>query len=468
MDEKLRQEIANFRYGLIAPVVTRKLSSGEQAVMLREIASHVYDIPYSKTERVSLRTLERYIQAYRKGGWDALLPSQRADKLQCKQIAPDVLAKAITLKQENPTRSVRQIIAILELARFVEPGTLKESTLSKQLRRRGMTRKALEKGANTRFRRFEADYRNACWQGDVQHTLYLPHPEQPGKKKMAYLVVFLDDYSRYVVHGQFYFEERVPRLEDCLKKAILKHGIPELIYVDNGAIYSSHHFARICGRLRTELKHTRPGRPQGRGKQEKFFRFVDLSFVPEAYDLIEQGKIQTLADLNRFFTAWLEVAYHQKVHNTFKQRPADRYHKCEHPIRHIPPHELVEIFLLEETRTVDKTNCVSLVGTFYEIIGVIAGDKVQLRFDPYDMSVVQVWKEGKRLEDAKKMELLSFERAKAKELTEKSLPPEPEATPKTGLNFVELAYNEYLAEQKKKSDHGFSSLLKLEAGARHD
>lgn len=287
MDEKQRQEVANFRYGLIAPAVTRKLNPGEQAVLLREIASYTYDIPYSQTKKVSLRTLERYLKAYRENGWEALLPSVRADKLQCKQIAPDVLEKAISLKRENPTRSVRQVMAILELARFVEPGTLKESTLSKQLRRRGMTRKALEKSEQGTFRRFEADYRNACWQGDVQHTLYLPHPEQQGKKKMAYLVVFLDDYSRYVVHGQFYFEERVPRLEDCFKKAILKHGIPDMIYVDNGAIYSSHHFARICGRLRIELKHTRPGRPQGRGKQEKFFRFVDQSFVPEAYDLIE-------------------------------------------------------------------------------------------------------------------------------------------------------------------------------------
>lgn len=456
MDEKQRQEIANFRYGLIAPVVTRKLSPGDQAVILREIASHTYDISHSKTQTVSLRTLERYIRAYRQGGWEALLPSERADKLQCKQIAPDVLTKAIALKQENPTRSVRQIIAILELARFVEPGTLKESTLSKQLRRRGMTRKVLEKGTGERFHRFESDYRNACWQGDVQHTLYLPHPDQPGKKKMAYLVVFLDDYARYVVHGQFYFEERLPRLEDCFKKAILKHGVPDRIYVDNGAIYSSHHFARICGRLGTELKHTRPGRPQGRGKQEKFFRFVDLSFVPEAYDLIEQGKIQTLADLNRFFTAWLEIAYHQKIHNTFKQRPADRYHKCDQPIRHIPPHKLVEIFFMEETRSVDKTHCVSLMGISYEVKGVMAGEKVQLRFDPYDLSAVQVWKEGKQLEDAKRMKIRSWDHSEAKEPKDG---PSSQATPQTGLNFVELAYNEYLAEQKRKSEQGFSTLF---------
>ena len=459
MDERQRQDLANFRYGLIAPVVTRKLNAGEQAVLLREIVGHTYNIPHSQKRKVSLRTLERYLKAYREGGWEALLPSVRADRLTSKQIPSDVLEKAIALKQECSTRSVRQIMAILELARLVEPGMLKESTLSRQLRRRGLTRKALAKGPDSTFHRFEADHRNACWQGDVQHTLYLPHPEQKGKKKMAYLVVFLDDYSRYVVHGQFYFEERVPRLEDCFKKAVLKNGLPVLVYVDNGAIYSSRHFARICGRLRIELKHTKPGRPQGRGKQEKFFRFVDQSFVPEAYDLIEQGKIQDLADLNRFFTAWLEVAYHQKVHNTFKQRPADRYHKCAHPLRRIPPHELVEIFLLEETRKVDKTNCIALMGMTYEVEPGLVGEKIELRFDPYEMSVIQVWKDGRRRQDARMLQKRSMMDAQPDQST---APAQPESKPKTGLNYVELAYEKYLSEQKAKARQGFCNLLKDE------
>ncbi|GAX89815.1 DDE-type integrase/transposase/recombinase [Effusibacillus lacus] len=454
MDETKRQEIANFRYGLIAPLVNRKLEPGQQAELLREAASHTYDIPYSSETKVSIRTLERYLQAYRKGGWEALKPSPRADKLQSREIAEDVLQKAMDLKREQPGRSVRQIIAILELAQFVEPGTIKESTLSKQLRRRGLTRKALLQSEANTFRRFEAEYRNACWQGDVQHTLYLPHPDQPGKKKMAYLVVFIDDYSRYVVHGQFYFEERVPRLEDCLKKAILKHGIPEMIYVDNGAIYSSRHFERICGRLGTQLKHTKPGRPQGRGKQEKFFRFVDQSFVPEAYDLIEQGKIQTLTDLNRFFSAWLEVAYHQKVHNSFKQRPADRYKKDEHPIRTIPPHELADVFLLEETRKVDKTGCISLLGQIYEVDAAYAGQTVQVRFDPYDLTEIQVWKDGKRQENARPLRVRSLSSDKRQEE-----PASPQSPPKTGLNYVELAYEEYQRQTRQEQSGTLQELM---------
>jgi len=210
-----------------------------------------------------------------------------------------------------------------------------------------------------------------------------------------------------------------------------------MIYVDNGAIYASHHFERICGRLGTQLKHTKPGRPQGRGKQEKFFRFVDQSFVPEAYDLIEQGKIQTLADLNRFFSAWLEVAYHQKVHNSFKQRPVDRYQKDGHPIRMLPPHELAEVFLLEEARKVDKTGCISLLGYTYEVETKLAGSRIQVRFDPHDLDLIQVWKDGARYENAKPLKLRD-PRQKAK----KAEPEAAEKPPKTGLNYVELLFEE--------------------------
>lgn len=72
MNDHQRQAIANFRYGLIAPLVSRKLENGEQMALMREIASHVYTAPDGQPKRVSLRTLERYVQAYRH---DLFLPS---------------------------------------------------------------------------------------------------------------------------------------------------------------------------------------------------------------------------------------------------------------------------------------------------------------------------------------------------------------------------------------------------------
>src|SRR5690606_6613693 len=97
----------------------------EQMALMREIVSHEYETPSGQRRKISLRTLERYLKAYREGSWEALLPSVRADKLTTREIPEDVLAKAIALKQEQPGRSVRQIIAILELAAFVSPGAVK-------------------------------------------------------------------------------------------------------------------------------------------------------------------------------------------------------------------------------------------------------------------------------------------------------------------------------------------------------
>ncbi len=53
------------------------------------------------------------------------------------------------------------------------------------------------------------------------------------------LFAILDDYSRYVVQAQFYWDEKLPRLEDSLKKAILRWGIPEQFYCDEQA-FSRH------------------------------------------------------------------------------------------------------------------------------------------------------------------------------------------------------------------------------------
>jgi len=245
MDERTRQEIANFRYGLIAAIVSRPdLAPGEQMQLLREIASRGYKIPGSDKTRISIRTLERFLALYRKGGLEALMPIPRKDIGLSQRIPEEVLAKAVALRKERPERSVEQIIRILEWASEVEPGILRPSTLSRHLNRLGLSRKEVLDDQQER-RRFGATDINCLWQGDCQHTLYLPDPVNPAKKRKVYLIAWVDDYSRYLPAARFYWEEKLPRLEDCLKRAIIRCGAPEKIYVDNGAIYSTHHLKRI-------------------------------------------------------------------------------------------------------------------------------------------------------------------------------------------------------------------------------
>lgn len=433
-NQQRREEIALFRYRVIAEVVAERNGSARQRLMA-EVARRQHDIPYSNRARIGKRTLERWVKAYLDHGLPGLEPAERSDAGQGHAIAPEVVAAAAALRREKPECSVRQIIETLELAGTVPRGVLKRSTLSEALTRIGCTRQVLMR-KHTTYRRFQEEHRNRSWQGDVQHTLMLPHPALPGRSRKAYLLAWIDDFSRNL-YGQFYFEEKGPRLEDCLKRAILRYGIPQKIYVDNGAIYSSKHLERVCARLTIRLTHSRPYRPQGRGKIEKFFRFVDQSFVPEAQALIRTGELRTLEQLNELFWAWLDVAYLNRVHGVTKQTPRERFEQDTEPLRRIDPAALREAFLWAEDRSVDKTGCFSLHGNAYEADSGLARQRVLLRYDPYDLSQIQVWHEGKRYPDAVPVQLRR-ERHKGVE------PPEPVPVP-TGLNYLTLAKQQHAA-----------------------
>lgn len=440
MNQNHEDQVAAFRYGLIAPIVCRQtpLLPGELKAYMEEVGKQAYDIPGSTRQQVSVRTLERYLSLYRKGGYEALKPQPKSSKGST-MISAAVLQKAVELRKERPERSVEQIIFLLEEHSVVPRGSVAYSTLARQLRQAGATRKVLQE-KRTGYRRFEAEDAHVIWQADFQHTLYLPDPKNPKRMKKALLFTILDDYSRYVVQAQFYWDEKLPRLEDSLKKAILRHGVVEQFYCDNGAAFSSIHLARICGKLGIQLSHSRPYRPAGRGKVERFFQFVDTSFKPEAYQQIEAGYIRTLDELNRAFAAWLDGYYHIRKHGGTGIPPKTRLHNSQRKPTRISATELTDIFLWEEERTVDKTGCVSVEGNQYEVSLDLVKCRILLRYDPFDLSMIQVWYKGKRYEDATTIDLTRPYHRRVK-------PDEPER-PKTegGLSFFQAA------EQRRRSE----------------
>lgn len=407
MELNLPQKIAAFRYGLIAPIVSRQtpLTPGELKVYFEQVCELSYEIPGSETRsQMSVRSLERYLSAYRKGGWDALVPKTRTDKGN-HRLSQAVLDKAIALRKERPERSVDQIVFLLEENGDAPVDTLAPSTIARHLRKAGASRRELLNSQERGHRRFESEFAHQMWQADFQHTLYLPNPNDPGKRKKALLFAVIDDYSRVLVHAEFYWDERLPRLEDSLKKAILHYGVPEKLYVDNGAVFSSDHLKRICGRLGINLAHSRPYRPAGRGKIERIFQFIDTSFVPEAYALIENGAIQSLQQLNDALHDWLSGYYHLRKHGSTGQAPKERLATCTVQTKRFSIEDLTEVFLWEEERKVDKASCVSLLGNSYEVESDLSGHKVTLRYDPFDLSVIQVWLGESRKENARPLDL---------------------------------------------------------------
>jgi putative transposase len=388
-EEERRTQIALFRYALIAPLLNRPLERGEITAHLKAVAAQTHRIPYSSRSRLDEETIWRYLARFRAGGFDSLKPQPRADKGKSRRIPEQVIQKAIALRQELPTRSANTIIQILKRDPDYPPElTLATRTLQGVLQERGITRDKLA-GQSKAYRRFERECANALWQGDMLVGPYLPDVERPGKYRRTALFAFIDDYSRLVPYGEFFLEESLPRLERVLKVAILRRGLPQALFVDNGKVYVSTQLAAACATLGIRQIHSTPYTPNTRGKIERFFGTVRSQFLPE----VESARLTTLEDLNASFQAWVELIYHQAVHSETSQAPLARFQQglSQITVRQADPRQLREAFLWRERRTVTRTATLSLQGNRYSVEPLLAGQQVELRFDPFELSEVEVW-----------------------------------------------------------------------------
>jgi putative transposase len=252
-----RHEEALFRYGLIVCVLDARVSPAERGVLVRSLALRLHAHPSGDLRQVWRSTLDDWIRAYRRGGFAALIPKQRASVPRTPRARLD---QAEALRRENPRRTCAQIARIIAQANAgVGPSV---STVERHLRRLGLSRAELC-GEREAFGRFEADSPNELWVADCLHG-----PVISGKR--AILIAILDDHSRLVVGARFAHAESTVRLEAVLRDALQSRGLPARLYCDNGQIFSSKQLARICAVLGIRLIHSAPGRPQGRGKIERF------------------------------------------------------------------------------------------------------------------------------------------------------------------------------------------------------
>ncbi len=430
MNEKKREEIALFRYRLIVPFLSaEEIEWGCKGEILKRIAREQQNIPFSKKTSVSEATIRKYLRLYRQRGFDALKPKSRRDCGQSRKIPPQVLERAIILKKEVPARSIRKIIQILEAHQMAPPGLLKKSTLARIFKQKGLSRKQLLKTQKD-FRAFQAERPNQIWQSDILYGPHLPDPDDPQRKKRTYLVAFLDDFSRLIAHAEFFWAEKLPHLELTLKKALIKRGIPEAIYVDNGQVYSAHRMDAICAELGIRKISCKPYSPEGKGKIERFFRTVRDDFLTE----LEQQPVAYLHELNRLFWAWLEVDYHQRSHSKTSEAPVERWRQhIGGFLRPVAEKQLQEIFLWRKTRRVSKLGTVSIEGREFETETFLKGRKVEVRFNPLDLNQVYIYLDGRFLQKALPAKLARWNQSQKKSQAKNTQTDPP---PQSGIKYL--------------------------------
>jgi putative transposase len=212
--------------------------------------------------------------------------------------------------------------------------------------------------------------------------------------------------------------------------------------VDNGSPFISQQLQRACAVLGIRLVHSRPGKPQGRGKIERFFATVRSQFLVEVDD-----RVETLAKLNDLFTSWVETRYHHNTHRETSQSPLARFTAAGVP--QAPSPELLrEAFLWSETRTVTKTAMVSLHGNHYEVDPALVGRRVQLVFDPFDLEHLEVRHNGQTFGTAIPHELRTHVHPKASAEPPDLLDGMPPTGP-TGIDYLALIEQEHRAATRR-------------------
>jgi hypothetical protein len=205
-------------------------------------------------------------------------------------------------------------------------------------------------------------------------------------------VALIDDATRLVVQAEFYANQKLPVLEDALRKAIVRCGVPDNLYVDNGKIFISQWVRLACAKLGIRHLNTRIYSPESKGKIERWNRTVD-EFIQEVY----LEKPADLEALNRLFRAWLSEGYNRREHSALNgQSPAQAFNQDPKAVHFPSPEKLREAFLWEKSPKVDKTGCISLCGLCYEVGVEYMRKNVLVRYDPFDLSLIEVWLQGEK------------------------------------------------------------------------
>lgn len=391
-----RRDVALFRESILDELDAEEQARGDLSARIAELAARSFETPWGRVRSFTQRTLWAWWSRYKRQGLLGLLPKARLDKGVARQITPEVLEAAIQARREVPSRSTKTILDVLVRRQLVPAGSLARSTLDRHLEQAGSSRRRLKTLGAKRYIRLLFERPNQFWIGDYHEAPILYEP-RTDSFKTVHLGAFIDHYSKLVPHGQWYPNERIATLEDTFKKAILKRGLTDKVYVDNGSVYRSHAFAFALARLGIRLCRSKPYASEGRGGIERFNRTVVEQFEPE----VRAAKITDLDRINLFWEAWLEERYHREKHEATGQAPLDRFVLEGFTPRFPDPALVQDTFRVRARRRVHvKTSTVEVDGVHFLVETFLRGRWVQVYYDPHRLDDILVYLGGKRVQRA--------------------------------------------------------------------
>jgi len=363
-----------FWCSLLGPLRLGEIPEAEREAYFRSLAEEERLLPNGKFKRISVRTLRRWWKRLQTEGVRGTYRRRRSDRGRPRGRQQALLERAVQLKQEQPRRSDVVINRIL----IREFGcSVPRSTLYRHLRREGATRRKLGVSEQKIRCRWSRDHAGALWVGDFEHGPPVVHE---GRALPTRLSAWIDCHSRYIVEARYYLRENLDVLIDSLLRGWTHHGASRELYVDNAKIYHAGALKLACTQLNIKLLHRPPRDPPAGGLIERFFQTLQGQLEAEIF----AAKLLSLAEINGALQAWLAEEYHQAIHRETRESPYQRYHTAPRFQRNVRLQDVRQFFYRRERRTVQRDfSDVTVDGRHFAVDAKLRGDRVEVRFDPF-------------------------------------------------------------------------------------
>ncbi|MDR0853254.1 MAG: DDE-type integrase/transposase/recombinase [Clostridiales Family XIII bacterium] len=373
LDEKTRMAVALKRFSLISPIINGQ-TDGITEYCVR-ITREPIEMPHYGLKNYAPNTIKNWYSVYMQSGIDGLKPLPRSDRGTPRVISPEMSSAILAKIDEFPKAPATVIYDLLiEEQAFFK----KDASLPTVRRFINANRKVcVGYDDSVQMLRFVKERVNELWQTDIMHGPYVGEK----RKQVTYLMGYIDDASRLITHGEFYLSQNVLTLRDSFREAVLRRGLPTLLYTDNGKIYRCQQFDYLCANIGVTLIHHGVYQAHSKGKIERFFHTVRMRFL----SVIKPEDLVDLDTLNAKFRLWLDTDYQKKVHSELDGKtPLDIFLGQTDHIKLVT--DLADFnkkFLMRQVRTIKKDATISLDCTLYETDPCFAGmKKVDVRYEP--------------------------------------------------------------------------------------
>ena len=367
----------------------------------------------AKQQSISQSTLTRWVARYKKLGLTGLSTMQGKSP-GSKQILPIVsfAIEALALHQPHLSMaSIHRKISKFALAKAIRAPSY--TFVRNQIQNIPEDLKILAHHGGKKYDDIyeliflrSAKDANDIWQAD--HTLLdIIVIDEFQEERRPWLTIIIDDKSRAI--AGYYLTFSAPSALNtslALRQAIRRKqnenwpvcGIPKVLYTDHGSDFTSKHIEQVCADLKIELIFSLVGKPQGRGKVERFFETINQLLLIDlpGYTKGKRDKraLLTLDNLEMIIKTFLIKQYNHNTHSALGMTPIESWDESGFLPQLPTSLEQLDLLLLTvaKPRKVRNTG-ISFSALNYQspMLAAYVGEAVVIRYDPRDLSEIRVF-----------------------------------------------------------------------------